>query len=61
MQFLLFLEIVQRCNIAYNDPDLIIFIESLLLNKTFFTINKKGNEKRLMTKKLIDREFKNIC
>jgi len=58
MQFRLFLEIVQRCNIAYNDPDLIIFIESLLHDKTFFAINKKGNEKRLMTKKLIDKELK---
>ena len=36
MQLRLYLDIFQRCNIAYNDPDLLIFIESLLHDKTFF-------------------------
>ena len=57
-QFRIYLEILQRCNIAYNDPELIVFIESLLHDKTFFALNKKGIEKRLFTKKLIDRELK---
>ena len=57
-QFRMYLEILQRCNIAYNEPELIIFIESLLHDKTFFALNKKGKEKRLYTKKLIDRELK---
>ena len=46
MQLRLYLDIFQRCNIAYNDPDLLIFIESLLHDKTFFALNKKGNEKK---------------
>ena len=58
MQYNLYLEILQRFNIAYNEPDLLIFIESLLHDKTFFAIGKKGNEKRLITKRLIDRELK---
>jgi hypothetical protein len=57
-QFRMYLEILQRCNIAYNEPELIIFIESLLHDKTFFALNKKGKAKRLYTKKLIDRELK---
>ena len=57
-QFRIYLEILQRCNIAYNDPELLVFIESLLHDKTFFALNKKGIEKRLYTKKLIDRELK---
>ena len=44
-QFRMYLEILQRCNIAYNDPELIVFIESLLHDKTFFALNKKGIEK----------------
>ena len=58
MQFQLYLEILQRFNIAFNDPDLLIFIECLLHDKTFFALGKKGNEKRLMTKRVIDRELK---
>jgi len=58
MQFRLYLEILQRFNIAYNDPELLIFIESLLHDKTFYALNKKGNEKRLMTKRIIDNELK---
>ena len=58
MQFKLYLEILQRFNIAYNDPDLQIFIECLLHDKTFYSFTKKGNEKRLMTKKIIDKELK---
>ena len=58
MQFRLYLEILQRFNIAYNDPDLQIFIESLLHDKTFYAFTKKGDEKRLMTKRIIDKELK---
>lgn len=58
MQFKLYLEILQRFNIAYNDPDLQIFIECLLHDKTFYAFTKKGNEKRLMTKRIIDKELK---
>ena len=58
MQFKLYLEILQRFNIAYNDPDLQIFIECLLHDKNFYAFTKKGNEKRLMTKKIIDKELK---
>ena len=58
MQFKLYLEILQRFNIAYNDTDLQIFIECLLHDKTFYAFTKKGNEKRLMTKKIIDKELK---
>ena len=58
MQFRLYLEILQRFNIAYNDPDLQIFIESLLHDKTFYSFTKKGDEKRLMTKRIIDKELK---
>ena len=58
MQFRLFLEITQRCNIAYNEPELLILIETLLHDKTFFALNKKGKEKRIMTKKVIDKALK---
>ena len=58
MQFRLFLEIIQRCNLAYNEPDILILIESLLHDKTFFAFDKKGKEKRIMTKKLIDKALK---
>ena len=58
MQFKLYLEILQRFNIAYNDPDLQIFIECLLHDKAFYAFTKKGNEKRLMTKRIIDKELK---
>jgi hypothetical protein len=58
MQYKLYLEILQRFNIAYNDPDLQIFIECLLHDKNFYAFTKKGNEKRLMTKKIIDKELK---
>ena len=58
MQFQLYLDILQRFNIAYNDPDLLVFIECLLHDKTFFAFGKKGNEKRLMTKRIIDKELK---
>lgn len=54
----IYLEILQRCNIAYNDPVLLPFIESLLHDKTFFQLSKKGNLKRYLTKKIIDRELK---
>ena len=55
MQFNLYLEILQRCNLAYNDPVLLPFIESLLHDKAFFSLTKKGNVKRYLTKKLIDK------
>ena len=58
MQFQIYLDILQRFNIAYNDPDLLVFIECLLHDKTFFAFGKKGNEKRLMTKRIIDKELK---
>ena len=58
MQYQLYLEILQRCNIAYNDPVLLIFIESLLHDKTFFYLNKKGIMKRYMTKLLIDKALR---
>ena len=58
MQFQIYLDILQRFNIAYNDPDLQIFIESLLHDKTFYAFTKKGDEKRLMTKRIIDKELK---
>jgi hypothetical protein len=58
MQYQLYLEILQRCNIAYNDSDLLIFIESLLHDKTFFYLNKKGIMKRYMTKLLIDKALR---
>ena len=58
MQYKYYLEILQRFNIAYNDPDLQVFIEALMHDKTFFVFGKKGNEKRLMTKRLIEKELK---
>ena len=58
MQFNFYLEILQRFNIAYNEPDLLFFIETLLHDKTFFVLGKKGNEKRLNTKRIIDNELK---
>ena len=58
MQYQLYLEILQRCNIAYNDPVLLIFIESLLHDKAFFDLNKKGIMKRYMTKMLIDKALR---
>ena len=58
MQINLYLEILQRCNIAYNDPILLPFIESLLHDKTFFSLTKKGNIKRYLTKKIIDKALK---
>ena len=58
MQFQIYLDILQRFNIAYNDPDLLVFIECLLHDKTFLKKKKKGNEKRLMTKRIIDKELK---
>lgn len=58
MELNLFLEILQRCNIAYNDPVLLNFIQSLLLDKTFFSLSKKGITKRYLTKKIIDRALR---
>ena len=45
MQFQYFLEITQRCNLAYNEPELLVLIEALLHDKTFFALNKKGKDK----------------
>ena len=42
----------------FDENDLQIFIECLLHDKTFYAFTKKGNEKRLMTKKIIDKELK---
>lgn len=58
MELNLYLEILQRCNIAYNDPVLLPFIESLLHDKAFFSLSKKGNLKRYLTKKIIDRALR---
>ena len=58
MQYNLYLEILQRCNIAYNDPVLLPFIESLLHDKLFFSLTEKGNLKRILTKKIIDKALK---
>jgi hypothetical protein len=55
MEYRLLLEILQKCNIAYNDPGLLPFIQSLLYDKTFFSISKKGNIKRKLTKRIIDK------
>ena len=52
------LEILQKCNIAFNDPELIIFINSLLHDKTFFALNQFGVQKRYLTKALIDKALK---
>ena len=59
MEYRLLLEILQKCNIAYNDPVLLPFIQSLLYDKTFFSISKKGNLKRQLTKKMIDKALNN--
>lgn len=59
MEYKLILEILQHCNIAYNEPTLLIFIQSLLHDKTFYALNKKGNTKRILTKRLIDKALKN--
>ena len=58
MELRLYLEILQICDIAYNDPVLLPFIQSLLHDKTFFSISKKGNMKRYLTKKLIDKTLR---
>ena len=58
MQNHLYLEILQRCNIAYNDPILLPFIESLLHDKSFFSLTKKGTIKRYLTKRIIDKALK---
>jgi hypothetical protein len=58
MELHLYLEILQRLNIAYNEPDLLIFIQNLLHDKTFFFLNKKGNIKRYLTKAVIDKALR---
>lgn len=58
MQFQYFLEITQRCNLAYNEPELLVLIEALLHDKTFFALNKKGKDKRILTKKVVDKALK---
>lgn len=58
MQYNLYLEILQRCNIAYNDPVLLPFIESLLHDKDFFSLTKKGIVKRYLTKGIIDKALR---
>lgn len=58
MQLNLYLEILQRCNIAYNDSVLLPFIECLLHDKTFFSLSEKGKMKRIQTKKIIDKALK---
>jgi hypothetical protein len=58
MELHLYLEILQRLNIAYNEPDLLIFIQNLLHDKTFFFLNKKGNMKRYLTKAVIDKALR---
>ena len=59
MEYRLMLEILQHCNIAYNEPILLPFIQSLLYDKTFFSLTKQGNIKRILTKRLIDKSLKN--
>ena len=58
MELRIYLEILQRCNVAYNEPTLLPFIISLLHDKTFFSLSKKGYMKRYLTKKLIDKALK---
>lgn len=58
MELHLYLEILQRLNIAYNEPELLNFILTLLHDKTFFYLNKKGNQKRYLTKIIIDKALK---
>ena len=58
MELNLYLEILQRLNIAYNEPDLLNFIINLLHDKTFFYLNKKGTHKRYLTKIIIDKALR---
>ena len=58
MELRLYLEILQLCNIAYNEPHLLPFIQSLLLDKSFFSLSKKGITKRYLTKKVIDKALR---
>lgn len=58
MELRLYLEILQICNIGYNDPVLLPFILSLLHDKTFFSLSKKGITKRYLTKKIIDKALR---
>lgn len=58
MELRFYLEILQICDIAYNDPVLLPFIQSLLHDKSFFSLSKKGNMKRYLTKKLIDKALR---
>ena len=58
MELRLYLEILQLCDIAYNDPALLPFIQSLLHDKSFFSLSKKGSTKRYLTKKVIDKALR---
>ena len=54
MDYKYYLELLQKCDIAYNEPSILELIASLIKNKYFFEINKKCNIKRILSKKIID-------
>ena len=49
-----YLEILQKCDIAYNEPSLLELIDSLIQNKEFYQINGKSFIKRYYSKRIID-------
>lgn len=54
MDYKYYLELLQRCDIAYNEPSILELISSLIKNKNFFEINNKSHIKRILSKKIID-------
>ena len=54
MDYKYHLEILQKCDIAYNEPSILKLIDSLIKNKNFFLLNEQSNKKRLLSKKIID-------
>lgn len=53
MQNNFYLEIMQRCGFAFNEPELQNFISTLIQNKTFFSLSEKGFQKRKNAKEII--------
>ena len=49
-----YLELLQKCDVAYNEPSILELIDSLLQNKEFYQINEKSFIKRYYSKKVID-------
>ena len=54
MDYKYYLEILQKCDVAYNEPSILQLIDSLIKNKAFFLLTEKSCRKRILSKAVID-------